>query len=790
MIRVIKQYGISILLLILAIFCLFNIGQNIQDAFTVVTNSLALLLAVVYFVNFERDIIIKIKSFVLNIKWPFRGKTKKILTNVLNFIVKKRWDIISYLFIFLLFLITLVEFSFLEKFINLSWINKYQVILTVLAILSGGLTFWHNRERVEKESEEEQNKEKLAEQKRKEEFPQKYPKINKIPVFRNLIKWMYKERFVYFFGLLLILIIFTFLKAPFFNDPFTGAQSKKYNSSVEPAMYMAEYNNPLISIKKYLANPISNPIGNFQGYLQPPLIEWGLATIYKTFPNNSIEFNTRIFMNIVGILLLISIFIFLKKIITTKESLLVTFLISINPITNLCSYSTVYDGMMIVFAFISLSILIKFLKEKKFSTLLYSSAIFGLSASMKYSIFVWLTPLSLILIYFYLKDKTETLKSFLIYNSMPLIILMIVRVSFKNISIQPLKSILILFLLFILYLVINILANQYKNKLKNLTEKLLKNKFLLIIFLFLVTFLLSLYIKIFNIKTSIFLTSSKIIFEPKVYEYIINLISTYSSNIILSIGLIGIILTIFFGKNQKSKILILGLSIASIFYLIVASKVIFFHEYYTLVFQLTLTIALVHLLNNLLKILTNSKSNKVLIFTFITFLLITLTTYLVTETKALLSSNSRGHLEASEYLITNTEVNDFFIPQYSTNFFSIYTKRPSLDRFSYIETEEVKNKIKEKGLKLTMDELNIKYIISTRQTVDVLPFANLFSDEKLISSDLGDTREITILNKVNLDYVPNNDLLKKMKIVEENDIRGKIKLEQKIGDYYFYIFTD
>ncbi|MDD3976481.1 MAG: hypothetical protein PHN22_04935, partial [Candidatus ainarchaeum sp.] len=147
-------------------------------------------------------------------------------------------------------------------------------------------------------------------------------------------------------------------------------------------------------------------------------------------------------------------------------------------------------------------------------------------------------------------------------------------------------------------------------------------------------------------------------------------------------------------------------------------------------------------------------------------------------------------LEASEYLITNTEVNDFFIPQYSTNFFSIYTKRPSLDRFSYIETEEVKNKIKEKGLKLTMDELNIKYIISTRQTVDVLPFANLFSDEKLISSDLGDTREITILNKVNLDYVPNNDLLKKMKIVEENDIRGKIKLEQKIGDYYFYIFTD
>ncbi len=150
MIRVIKQYGISILLLIVAIFCLFNIGQNIQDAFTVITNSLAIFLAIFYFVNFEKDIIIKIKKFVLNIKWPFHGKTKKILTNILNFIVKKRWDIISYLFIFLLLIITLGQFSYLERFINLSWINKYQIILTVLAILSGGLTFWHNREKIQK----------------------------------------------------------------------------------------------------------------------------------------------------------------------------------------------------------------------------------------------------------------------------------------------------------------------------------------------------------------------------------------------------------------------------------------------------------------------------------------------------------------------------------------------------------------------------------------------------------------------------------------------------------------
>jgi len=206
MIRVIKQYGVSILLLIVAIFCLFNISKSIQDAFTVITNSLALLLAVVYFVNFEKENLVKIKGFVLNIKWPFHGKAKKILTNTLNLIIKKRWDIISYLFLFLLLLITLGQFSYLENFIDLAWINKYQVIITVLTILSGGLTFWHNRDRVEKEIDKEQIDEQIVEDKRKTEFASKFPRINKIPVVRNFIKWAYTECKIYILLLTLFII--------------------------------------------------------------------------------------------------------------------------------------------------------------------------------------------------------------------------------------------------------------------------------------------------------------------------------------------------------------------------------------------------------------------------------------------------------------------------------------------------------------------------------------------------------------------------------------------------------
>jgi hypothetical protein len=67
---------------------------------------------------------------------------------------------------------------------------------------------------VEKESEEEQNKEKLAEQKKKEEFPQKYPKINKIPVLKNIIGWMYKEGWGYSLGLTLLFLLMLFTYIP------------------------------------------------------------------------------------------------------------------------------------------------------------------------------------------------------------------------------------------------------------------------------------------------------------------------------------------------------------------------------------------------------------------------------------------------------------------------------------------------------------------------------------------------------------------------------------------------
>ena len=87
-----KRQGLNLYFLAVGVFCLFNIFTNLDESLTVVTNSLALILVIYYFYQFGKENIRKIKKFILNIKWPFSIKTKKILTNVLNYIYEKRWE--------------------------------------------------------------------------------------------------------------------------------------------------------------------------------------------------------------------------------------------------------------------------------------------------------------------------------------------------------------------------------------------------------------------------------------------------------------------------------------------------------------------------------------------------------------------------------------------------------------------------------------------------------------------------------------------------------------------------
>ena len=87
----------------------------------------------------------------------------------------------------------------------------------------------------------------------------------------------------YALGLIAILFLFTWIKAPYLAAPFTGEHSMKYNTYVEPAVYMVQKDSMLWNQKKYVSDPVHNPEGIFPKFEHLPLMEWGLFLTYRLF---------------------------------------------------------------------------------------------------------------------------------------------------------------------------------------------------------------------------------------------------------------------------------------------------------------------------------------------------------------------------------------------------------------------------------------------------------------------------------------------------------------------------
>ena len=114
------------------------------------------------------------------------------------------WKIIPYVFLLVLAILAV------NQYFKWSFITDWNWQIVTLGIFAGGLTFWKNRDRVEQEIEQEKNQEELQEEIRKKEFGFRFPTINKIPILRSIVKWMYKEGWAYSIGLIVICLIYLF----------------------------------------------------------------------------------------------------------------------------------------------------------------------------------------------------------------------------------------------------------------------------------------------------------------------------------------------------------------------------------------------------------------------------------------------------------------------------------------------------------------------------------------------------------------------------------------------------
>jgi hypothetical protein len=234
----------------------------------------------------------------------FLKKEREQFKEKINFYLKY-----GFLIVLLLITISSLKFEFiqnieyLQNFINN--LSKYSFPLTLLTITLGFLLFYFNREKIQEETEKEENEEKLAEGKRLQEFPQRFPKISKIPVLRNIVRLMYKE------GWYLIVLIFIVLWGIFLRISNIEYLSIWYDEAIS------------VSVAKNIASGIGPILISGVPYKGAFLFHQYLSLFYR----NNTEVINGIFANIpFFIITAVVLFYFGKELKNKKAGIIASFL--------------------------------------------------------------------------------------------------------------------------------------------------------------------------------------------------------------------------------------------------------------------------------------------------------------------------------------------------------------------------------------------------------------------------------------------------------------------------------
>jgi 4-amino-4-deoxy-L-arabinose transferase-like glycosyltransferase len=693
----------------------------------------------------------------------FLKKEQERFKEKLNFYLKH-----GFLIGLLLITISSLKFEFIQN-INylqdvINNLSRYSFPLTFLTITLGFLLFYFNKNEIEKDLEEDEKKESLEGE-----------------------KWFHKKNWPFLIGLIFIIAIFTAIKAPYFNTSFTGEHTMKYNAYVEPAKYMYERNNPLWMQRKYKADPVSNPQGIFKTFGNPPLIEWGLFSTYKLFPNNSIEFNTRLFTHFLGVLILIFAYVFFTKWLTKTQSLLIIFLMAINPIINFISFVTIADSLLLIFMFLSLIYLTNFIKSKNISNLFWAGLFFGIGLVSKSSLFLWLTPISLVLLAFYNKKLSNFLKDFLILIGLSLIPIIAFRTSLNYLPTDAISSIAKFLIWVILFIAAYYLLKKYNDKLEKLVDSIVKNKFLFFfnVIVFIILAVIFIYFTGIYRFSNEFLTDAKLIFNWDMYSHmLIKQFKPYMTSNVFYLGLIGFVFSFWFNlKRQKN--LFLSFFFGSLIYFILASKVIFFHNYYTGVIMIVFSLSIGILITAFSKLFKNKY--LFLFFLILIGLLVFLTSYNANIKRLNKVKDIESLRQVAQYLIENTKEDDIYIDPGDNQYLTILTDRAQTRDYR-LDKPEVKNLIKEIGFSKTMEKYNISYIVTTKEEPEYERYINLFTDEDLKSITY--SRTDIILSKLGNNYQYFPDLDVRNELIEKYNIEDKFILEKEIGLYKFFRFVD
>ena len=605
--------------------------------------------------------------------------------------------------------------------------------------------------------------------------------MNKLLTLHNV------KKITSIFAILFVVILYTIIKAPYFDQNFTGEHPMKYSAYVEPAIYMVENNDFSWNQRTYYADPIENPKSIYETLPQFPKIEWSIATMMKVFPNFSIETNTRLVMHLTGIMILVFSFLSVKELTNKKIAFFFSLLLATNPIFGLATFVTVYDSVILAILFASLYFLALFLKNRKPLYLLaIAGALLGFGLAAKVTLLIWAVPIVLILIFskspnFFTKLFDTT--TYFIFMAIPYLA---TKLAIPTIGTQTLQNSMILLVSIIVSIaLVNILQSK-KEKMLFYLESLHKKKFLIPILILAIVPITLVGIQLVltpSIREE-FIADTKLLFSLDMYIYMTRQFVRHIGIPLAILGIAGIV-SLFFIKEKSIKVLNIAFLTAGAIFLLSSSKSIFFHDYYTIFLMAVILLSSATAIYFITEKINHMAINTLILILIFFLILIPR----IASTQERFEAQQEDFDKALEYFIENTDEHDFYIDEVQATYFSLYSGRSRVGDLSMFDNEIFKEDVKELGFKQAMDKYNIKYLITFNEEPDYEKYANIFSQEELQRPSY--RRSDLILSIVNPEkYEYFEDIEKRERIVEEENLKEKFVFEKQIGNFKFFTFVD
>ncbi len=700
-------------------------------------------------------------------------------------------NIIKYTFLLLLFLVTISSL----KFSWINWLSKpllnIQIYLVALCIVFGIITFWQNKE-VIGDIEEEKIQEELEEEKRKMEFSKKFPKINKIPIFKSIVKWMYKEGWMYVLGLILIIFIFIMLKVPYYdNNLLESPNFDKFRSYLPNLINSYQNKNPFHSENNFYGTVGDYGNRNYSYIDSFPFYTWSLYPFMFLTKYIPFLLLVRYLMTFLDTVIVISIYFLFKRIMSKKIAIFGALFLSVNTFFHNYFFVTITDRPALIFLIISMTL---YLDSKKQQSYLFA----GFSFLMKQSFALIFFPFLTIMILTEKKDFKDKLINFIkfgVLSTLPylLFILILRKIPFYS----PLIPLFLLVATISIVIMIYILLmhkkiNQYI--LTIYTEK--RNLTIIILALIsipLIIFLYVMYTQALNLAQN-FLPEMSIIFNSKMYYFIFIQFENYFPKFIwlfITMGLLGII---FYKIKYRTMLAII---ISTLFYVMVSSKGVFFHNYYRHIIIICFILIVCYFIQIIMN-LTKEKylniaavSLIVLVFTYVSYDIYDI------EAKRMSKSfdNKEGFLETANYLKIVVKPNQRIIENgYGIREGIILLSFRSPASFS----ETIRSEIHDSGFTNTMNKYNVTYYVSEGES----DFTDLLYLFEPISVSIIPTRSEHILYRISDEYRKkykdtqfvdlSSQIVKTKLLVNLDESNNKynpeqyFELEKVIGNYYIY----